>query len=133
MLSLLAENIDKEKLEAVFKKLIDRHESLRTSFITVNEEPVQRIHREVDFSIGYYEIMEEADGTNTLIAGFTSRLNLSTAPLLRVNLVTVGSSPAVSFYRYASHYHGRDIAWIFGKRIRGVMCRRRIAGVAVPV
>jgi amino acid adenylation domain-containing protein len=41
----LAKGIDKEKLEPVFKALIARHESLRTSFITFNQEPIQRIHR----------------------------------------------------------------------------------------
>jgi len=87
----LVENIEKEQVEAVFKKLVKRHESLRTSFITVNEMPVQRIHRGVDFSIGYYEIKEEAGGA-PLIAGFTMPFQFDTPPLLRVNLVKVGAA-----------------------------------------
>jgi len=92
----LGESIQKEKLASVFKRLIQRHESLRTSFITVNEEPYQRIRREVDFSIGYHEITEEV-GTDTLSSGFTRPFNLDTAPLLRANLIRVGSSRWVLF------------------------------------
>jgi len=39
-------NLIKEKLELVFNGLIQRHESLRTFFTTVNDEPVQRIGEE---------------------------------------------------------------------------------------
>ena len=92
----LGESVEKKKLESVFKKLIERHESLRTSFITVNEEPVQRIHREVDFSIGGYEVTEESGG-DTLIPGFITPFNLNAAPLLRVNLIDVGTSRRVLF------------------------------------
>jgi hypothetical protein len=45
----LGDNIDKQRLEDAFKKLIDRHESLRTSFIVIDNEPVQRIHNLVKF------------------------------------------------------------------------------------
>ncbi|HLP60378.1 MAG TPA: amino acid adenylation domain-containing protein, partial [Candidatus Deferrimicrobium sp.] len=40
----LGENIEIAKLEETGKKLLARHESLRTSFEIVNNEPVQRIH-----------------------------------------------------------------------------------------
>jgi fengycin family lipopeptide synthetase D len=54
--------IDKERLEAVFKELIRRHESLRTSFTMVNGEAVQRVHKEVPFAIEYYESSEGRTG-----------------------------------------------------------------------
>ncbi|MCP5052499.1 MAG: AMP-binding protein, partial [bacterium] len=92
----LVEGVDKEKLESVFKRLIERHESLRTSFITVNEEPVQKIHREVDFSMGFYELTEEVEAV-PLIAGFTQPFDLSGVPLLRLNLVAIGSSRRALF------------------------------------
>ncbi len=54
----LGKNIERNKLESTVKKLIARHESLRTSFEMVKEEPVQRIHDydNVEFKIEYYEI-----------------------------------------------------------------------------
>ncbi|MCU0289296.1 MAG: condensation domain-containing protein, partial [Acidobacteria bacterium] len=42
-----------EKLSDVFKKLIKRHDSLRTSFHLLNNGPVQKIHDEVKFEIEY--------------------------------------------------------------------------------
>jgi len=86
----LAERVIKEKLESVFKKLISRHESLRTSFITVNEMPVQRIHRDIEFSIGFYEVREEE--VPPLISSFTKPFDLSRAPLLEAKLVDAGPS-----------------------------------------
>ncbi|HLP58279.1 MAG TPA: amino acid adenylation domain-containing protein, partial [Candidatus Deferrimicrobium sp.] len=40
-----------EKLEEASRKLIKRHDSLRTSFHVINDEPVQRIHDNVAFEI----------------------------------------------------------------------------------
>jgi amino acid adenylation domain-containing protein len=50
--------IDMDKLENTFNKLIQRHESLRTSLHMINEEPVQRTHDKVEFKIEYYDMKE---------------------------------------------------------------------------
>ncbi|MDQ1355298.1 MAG: hypothetical protein QG657_5608, partial [Acidobacteriota bacterium] len=98
-------NID--KLEESFKKLISRHESLRTSFAVINEEPVQIIHSDVEFEIEYFATDEHGQtqtltkvlgGQGTLfqkgsvppeafIKSFIRPFNLSRAPLLRVGLL----------------------------------------------
>ncbi|MBU0994170.1 MAG: AMP-binding protein, partial [Proteobacteria bacterium] len=51
--------IDKERLENSFRGLIERHEVLRTSFEIIDDEPVQRIHDNVDLSIPFIEGREE--------------------------------------------------------------------------
>ncbi|UCH97675.1 MAG: AMP-binding protein, partial [Candidatus Aminicenantes bacterium] len=82
--------ISKERLDWAFKKLVRRHESLRTSF-EMREEPVQRIHEAVDFAVQYYEADEaEARG---IINGFMCPFDLSQAPLLRASLIKLKSSP----------------------------------------
>jgi surfactin family lipopeptide synthetase B/lichenysin synthetase B len=43
--------LEKERLEDIFKQLIKRHESLRTSFEIHHEEPVQKIHKDVVFEL----------------------------------------------------------------------------------
>ncbi|MDQ1355550.1 MAG: hypothetical protein QG657_5860, partial [Acidobacteriota bacterium] len=82
------DGLDRGKLEEAFRRLIQRHESLRTSFILANEEPVQRIHDEVEFKI------ERLGGDATLsqwssdiIINFIRPFDLSKAPLLRVGIL----------------------------------------------
>ncbi|MCK4763457.1 MAG: hypothetical protein KAW12_14755, partial [Candidatus Aminicenantes bacterium] len=45
--------LDKKKLAGTFRQLIDRHESFRTSFVMVADNPVQRVHspEEIEFEI----------------------------------------------------------------------------------
>ncbi|MCX6584831.1 MAG: amino acid adenylation domain-containing protein [Candidatus Aminicenantes bacterium] len=70
--------VDIEKLEVASRGLIIRHESLRTSFHIIGDEPVQRIHDEVEFKI---EIL--GAGIDFFIRPF----DLSHAPLCRVGLI----------------------------------------------
>jgi amino acid adenylation domain-containing protein len=51
----IGENVDRQCLEQSFKQLIQQHESLRTSFAMVGQEPVQRIHEKVFFKIEYFD------------------------------------------------------------------------------
>ncbi|UCH94493.1 MAG: amino acid adenylation domain-containing protein, partial [Candidatus Aminicenantes bacterium] len=61
---ILEGNIEIHKLENTFKELIKRHESLRTSFEIVENEPVQRIHDDVQFEVEYYEATEDTEEKN---------------------------------------------------------------------
>jgi bacitracin synthase 3 len=58
-LEIPRENIDKEKLQSIFKALIERHESFRTSFFMKEGEAVQRIHPQVPFEL---ELSETTEG-----------------------------------------------------------------------
>ena len=71
---------DPGKLEITFKKLIHRHESLRTSFEMVENKLVQKINREVDFSI------QGCNGIDDFVRSF----DLAQAPLLRVGIIESG-------------------------------------------
>ncbi|NIM10484.1 MAG: amino acid adenylation domain-containing protein [Candidatus Aminicenantes bacterium] len=79
--------LDKEKFEKIFKKLIKRHESFRTSFIMIEKEPIQRIHDDVEFEIEYHEAGRTAQNAERIIKNFTRPFDLSRAPLLRVGLI----------------------------------------------
>ncbi|UCH95999.1 MAG: amino acid adenylation domain-containing protein, partial [Candidatus Aminicenantes bacterium] len=96
----LAEEPDTTQLENAFRQLIQRHESFRTSFIMAQDEPVQRIHDEVDFEIEYYSATENTKGTKGLaplykepatstIKNFIRHFDLSKPPLLRVGLIKI--------------------------------------------
>ncbi|MCP4152683.1 MAG: amino acid adenylation domain-containing protein, partial [bacterium] len=73
-------NLDREKLENTFRALIRRHESFRTTFHLQEEEPVQRIHEDVEFEVQYKETPGQPEE-------FVRPFDLTRAPLLRVALV----------------------------------------------
>jgi len=77
--------LEKERFDETFKKLIQRHESLRTSFDFIDGEPVQIIHDEVDFTVDYRESAE--DKLELELKQFIRPFDLNKAPLLRVGLI----------------------------------------------
>ncbi|UCH92667.1 MAG: amino acid adenylation domain-containing protein, partial [Candidatus Aminicenantes bacterium] len=94
---------DRDRLEKVFRELIEHHESLRTSFHLIENKPVQKIHQEVEFEIEYHsaqrtaqsaELKEERCAPGALrfastIKDFVRPFDLSRAPLIRAGLVRI--------------------------------------------
>ena len=78
-------DIDPLEIEDAFRKLIERHESLRTSFHVEDGTFIQRVHDTVDFSVEYREAPEEE--RETLAQSFMVPFDLAQAPLVRVFLV----------------------------------------------
>ncbi|HLP58011.1 MAG TPA: amino acid adenylation domain-containing protein, partial [Candidatus Deferrimicrobium sp.] len=75
------------KLTGIFKRLINRHESLRTSFhITPGNQAVQVIHNDIDFKIEY-STGYIGDDIHHFIHSFVRPFDLSKAPLLHAGLV----------------------------------------------
>ncbi|HLP61535.1 MAG TPA: condensation domain-containing protein, partial [Candidatus Deferrimicrobium sp.] len=74
-----------EKLVPAFLRLIRRHESLRTSFQTVNDQPVQKVHApgEVDFKLEYYD----DSSLNRAMGRFVRPFDLSKPLLPRAGLL----------------------------------------------
>ncbi len=80
---LLEGDLDKPRLEAAFQVLIDRHETMRTSFEMVEGELVQKIHNHVPFHMNCKSAPEKDAGT--LIRNFVRPFNLHHAPLVRAD------------------------------------------------
>ncbi|MDQ1353576.1 MAG: hypothetical protein QG657_3882, partial [Acidobacteriota bacterium] len=86
--SRLAGEIQKGMLIDVFQELINRHESLRTSFHMIDNQPAQRIHENVEFDIQYFDFtMGITSDTKEAIDHFIRPFDLSKAPLLRIGLI----------------------------------------------
>ncbi|MFC2146220.1 amino acid adenylation domain-containing protein, partial [Acidobacteriota bacterium] len=107
---ILEGDIDKIKLENTFLRLIQRHESLRTSFHMIKNEMVQKIEEEVKVKV------EEIEGTRglaplpiepaaALISSFVRSFNLSRAPLLRVGLIEPLHSPEHKYILMVDMHH----------------------------
>ncbi|MCU0290276.1 MAG: condensation domain-containing protein, partial [Acidobacteria bacterium] len=85
------EEIDIHRLLETFKKLIKRHDSFRTSFHMIGDQPVQKIHSDVVFEI-------EKTGWPDFVRPF----DLSQAPLLRVGLVEGNRSLLIDMHHIIS-------------------------------
>jgi len=72
-------------LQEIFCKLIDRHESLRTSFHMKGDKIIQRIHEKVKFKIEYAEI--DSKSIHTECMRFIRPFDLASAPLIRVKIL----------------------------------------------
>ena len=88
--------LDVQRVEEVFKAIINRHETLRTSFEVIDGQPVQRVHEQVDFSMEmlYIDELEDSEQNikrkiDELARKFIRPFDLSKAPLIRVGLIRV--------------------------------------------
>jgi iturin family lipopeptide synthetase A len=79
--------IDKDKLEQAFIRLIQRYDSLRTSFEMVKGNPIQRINSPPEIRICYLEEKPGKNEMGELLKGLVKPFDLREAPLFRVCLV----------------------------------------------
>uniref|UniRef100_UPI00124F55BA non-ribosomal peptide synthetase n=1 Tax=Paenibacillus tengchongensis TaxID=2608684 RepID=UPI00124F55BA len=117
--------LDPQRLEAAFRQLIRRHETLRTSFEMADGEIVQRVHPQVPFTVEV-KAAEEAQA-QVLISGFVQPFDLSQAPLLRVKLLKLaadrhlllfdmhhiisdGVSMGILIQEFVALYQGKDLS-----------------------
>jgi len=84
---LLEGILDVSKIEQVFNLLIERHETLRTSFEMVDKKVVQKIATEHVLKLKNTLASEEE--ISDILLRFTKPFDLSKAPLLRAELLTL--------------------------------------------
>nr|WP_276207677.1 type I polyketide synthase [Paludifilum halophilum] len=124
MVLLVTGRPDIKRFEEAFRRLIRRHESLRTSFDFIDGEPVQIVHDAFDFSI---ECMEaDKEELDEIIRGFIRPFDLQKAPLIRVmfvqmaeekyallvdmhNIISDGTSMNVFIREFSELYKGADL------------------------
>ena len=82
--------LDFGRLEKAFQLLIERHESLRTSFDIRDGEAVQIVHGQANFHIEYLEAEEK--NLQGLVINFLRPFDLKRAPLLRAKVVKIAST-----------------------------------------
>ena len=79
-----------EKLEKSFSELIRRHETLRTSFETIEDKIVQKVNKNVNFKLERFEVdfIEDSNKVvENIVKDFVRAFDLSKAPILRVGLI----------------------------------------------
>ncbi len=90
---LIEGELDIAAMEQAFRTLIKRHESLRTSFTTIDGEPIQRIHDNVDFKISCFKTTE--DKVNDIMRDFIRPFTMDVPPLFRVALIEIAANKYV--------------------------------------
>ncbi|MBY7738569.1 non-ribosomal peptide synthetase [Paenibacillus polymyxa] len=77
--------LNEAKVEKALTTLVARHDMLRTGFVIVNGEPVQRIHPLVAFKVEKLQASE--DQVAAILEGFIQPFDLTQPPLLRALLI----------------------------------------------
>lgn len=83
IVKVMEEEITLVDLEKTFTKLIQRHESLRTSFELVDNIPVQKIFAKVNFTVQSYSMTKD-ENFDKIVNQFVKPFDLSKAPLFRL-------------------------------------------------
>jgi amino acid adenylation domain-containing protein/FkbH-like protein len=89
---LIRGELDRTRLQQGFRQLIQRHESLRTSFETIEGTPIQKIHDEIVFTLEYDNLENEIcsfEKIDTIVKDFIRPFHLSNAPLIRAKLLKI--------------------------------------------
>ncbi|KQN99830.1 SDR family NAD(P)-dependent oxidoreductase [Paenibacillus sp. Leaf72] len=85
--SVLNIRVEPERMELAVRRMIDRHEVLRTAVTSMDGEIVQVIREQVPFEMGYWEA-DEAEAKD-IINRFKQPFNLNEPPFFRLCLVKV--------------------------------------------
>ncbi|MGN7354933.1 amino acid adenylation domain-containing protein [Paenibacillus amylolyticus] len=93
---LLEGALDRARFEETFRKLVTRHEMLRTGFGMVDGEASQRVYQDVNFSVEFYQADEQE--VEAVVHGFVRPFDLAKPPLLRVGLVELAPERHILMY-----------------------------------
>ncbi|BAY66478.1 amino acid adenylation domain-containing protein [Calothrix brevissima NIES-22] len=95
-------------LEQSFREIIHRHEALRSNFITLDGQPHQVIHPDLDWQISVVDLQNlpinerETEAQKIAIAAAQQSFNLETEPLVRANLLVL--SPTEYILQLTMHH-----------------------------
>ena len=84
--------LDESRLQSAFELLIQRHETLRTSFSLVDGEVMQQINSDVAFQI---KVSIDPGELKTVLTDFIKPFDFNQAPLLRVMLIKLAAVQSV--------------------------------------
>ncbi len=93
----IAGDLNKDKFENAIRKLVNRHEAFRTSFILVNGDVVQKIQKDVDFKIEVVKVDDQKEEITKIVRNLIKPFDLSKAPLFRVGLIE-GEAESLMFF-----------------------------------
>lgn len=85
--TIIEGDLEYDMLVRAFQHLVDRHESLRTSFSFINGQVVQYVHPTLKVIVDIVEASEEE--LMEYVHGFTTPFNLEQPPLFKVKVIKI--------------------------------------------
>ncbi|MGI9290685.1 MAG: condensation domain-containing protein, partial [Gammaproteobacteria bacterium] len=79
--------LNREALQQALDRLVERHESLRTTFDTVDEEPIQVIREELIIPVEHHEVADAIAEKEKLTELSSRPFNLRKGPLLKPHII----------------------------------------------
>ena len=119
----LTGNLNVAALERAFNEIVRRHDSLRTSFTSIDGEPQQVISPSIEFSvpqvslIDFPEAERESEALRLSLEELRKPFDLAQAPLLRVTLIKLSEHEHIMLL--AIHHIISD-GWSLGVLVREV-------------
>ena len=126
----LSGKLNHHALQAALDRIVARHESLRTTFVSVEGAPTQVIApAEIGFALrqrdlsNLEDLAQEAAVAELGAAEGSQSFDLATGPLIRGQLLCLAEERTCSTGDAASHYIGRLVDWSAGAGIIGALQR----------
>ena len=99
---LLTGHIEPVAFDQAFSALIERHESLRTTFISVDGEPRQQVHSQIDTQMGFLDLTAAADpekrAQELALEDASTEFDLENGPLVRMTLLKLADNQAALLF-----------------------------------
>ena len=91
--------LDMHKMNLALKKLVERHELLRTSFCNIDGELLQKVNKDVEISVEYAELScPNEDTKQKAFQDFVRPFSMEQAPLIRVKVVKCSEKENLIFF-----------------------------------
>lgn len=123
-----------QNLEEAFSRSIAKHESLRTVFAVIDNEPVQKIISAFTFRFDFGDVQHAANKKKALKEEVENAknhiFNLETGPLLRVKLITVSADEYALLF---SLHHIITDGWSIGVLVQEIMGNYKNICLANPM
>lgn len=87
---LMEESIDQVRFEDALHKVINKYESLRTSFHIIDGEPMEKVHDNIELPVYYYET--ESSKLDECIASLVKPFDLDKAPLFAIYIIHISDN-----------------------------------------
>jgi amino acid adenylation domain-containing protein len=115
----LSGRLNLASLEQALLEILARHEALRTVFVTVNKQPVQRVLKDVALTLFLADLRGLPEGEVVRLARQEARrpFRLDSGPLLRASLLRTGDDEHVLLF---TMHHIISDAWSRGVIVREV-------------